>query len=231
MENGAGNGTANVAGSISGSDGIIRVDPAAIDNAHASAGIEPPAVGSRAGYGPNGRKLNKDGTERKAKGSGGNAAAPRTQAPPLSVDTLTFAIVGIHTLLATTLKVPELALDPREGQQLALALQNLQRFYNIQMTEKALAWSNLTMTCATIYATRAAAIAARMKMEARNPRQDNVIRPQQFRPAVVTPAPMTPPQAAPLTPDGDPVSAAPPVNEAPKSAGDALFASIDPAYI
>jgi len=133
--------------------------------------------------------------------------------------------------LATTLKVPELALDPREGQQLALALQNLQRFYNIQMTEKALAWSNLTMTCATIYATRAAAIGARLKHEKQNPRQDNIIRPQQFRPAVVTPAPMTPPQAAPLMPDGDPVQAAPPVNEAPKSAGDAIFASIDPAYI
>lgn len=229
MENGAGNGTANVESSITGSDGIIRIDPAAIDAAHS--GHEPPAVGSRPGYGPNGRKLNKDGTERKAKGSGGNAAPARAQAPPLSVDTLTFAIVGIHALLATTLKVPELALDPREGTQLALALQNLQRFYNIQMTEKALAWSNLTMTCATIYATRAAAIGARMKMEARNPRPDNVIRPQQFRQTVVTPEPMRQPSAAPMTPDGDPVQAAPPINETPKNMGDAVFASIDPAYI
>lgn len=112
---------------------------------------------------------------------------------------------------------------------MALALQNLQRFYNIQVTEKALAWSNLCMTLATIYGTRGAAYAARMKMEGRNPRQDNVIRPQQFRPAVVTPqAPASPG----LTPDGDPTQPMP-LNggTSAKTAGDAAFAATPPEFM
>lgn len=220
----AGGNQSSVGGSIQGDDGIIRIDPAAVD---AAAGTVAPNVGNtKPGYGPNGRKLNKDGTERKAKGTGGNAPASTQAAPPLSIDAATFSLVGIHAMLATVLGIKELALDPTEGKQMALALQNLQRFYNIQVTEKALAWSNMGMTLMAVYGTRAAAFAARKAAEAKtNPRTSGtVIRPQQFqaRPTVVEPAVMSP--------DGDPAQAAP-VGVKPGTNGEAAFASTPPEFM
>jgi hypothetical protein len=218
--NGGYGSQSSIGGSNGGSDDVIRIDPGAIDASATENGGSNP----KPGYGPNGRKLNRDGSERAQRGSAGRAS-PRAAAPqaPLSVDALAFSITGIHALLSATLQIPELALDKSEGDALAKALANLQRFYNIQVTEKALAWSNLAMTLATVYGTRLGAIAARKAADKRpKPAGATILRPDFQRPpqpSVMTPAPS-------MSPDGDPTSA-PPIDGGakPTTVGDNIFAS------
>lgn len=137
--------------------------------------------------------------------------------------------MGLHALLSATLKVPELALDPREGAQLAAALANLQKFYPVHVTEKALAWGNMLTAVGMIYGTRFAAISARKAAERKNPqpqRGADIIRPNfqaSPRPTVTTPPPNV------LTPDGDPTQAAPVAPQPQhRDATEAMFAATPP---
>lgn len=226
-----GGGTAPIASGITEIDDIIRIDPGAID-----AGTETPSVGSKPGYGPNGRKLNKDGTERAARGTGSGQGRTRayTSNPQatLPVEALAGTIMGLHALMSATLKIPELALDPREGAQLAGALANLQKFYPVAVTEKALAWGNVLTAVGMIYGTRVAAIGARRAAERRGqphaPQSATVLRPN-FRPAPTAPAQGAPPAPTPniTTPDGDPVQGQTPGAQ-PRNSSEAVFASIPP---
>lgn len=226
--NGSGGNQPEVGNSIGGSDDIIRIDPGAIDTASAESGGS--TATHRAGYGPNGRKLRKDGTERAARQSGNASAGPTTKAA-LPVDALAGTIVGVHALLSATLKVPELALDPKEGAQLAAALANLQRFYPVHVTEKALAWGQVFTALGMIYGTRIAAVGARRSAEKKQ--GDNVIRPQAFqRPP--QPTVQQPQQAAPTSPvqmpDGDDLATAKPQMNTPRppSGADQVFVNTPP---
>lgn len=230
---GIGGNQSSASGKADGGDGVIRIDPADID---AAAGSETASVGTRPGYGPNGRKLRKDGTERAARGGGGgNASGTTTPKTTFPVEAMSGTILGMHAILSTVLKTPELALDPREAAQLGAALANLQQFYPVSVTAKALAWANLLTAGGMIYGTRIAAIAARKAKETRERGGGGqVIRPD-FRPR---PGPMPQPQPAPqptpfvVSPDGDPVAPAPQrATEKPQSAGDAAFANTPPELI
>lgn len=230
---GNGGTTEQVGSSIRGSDDVIRIDPGVID-ASATAATERSNT-TRPGYGPNGRKLNRDGSERKQRTSkGGNASATGTAQATFSVEALAGTIVAQHAILSTLLKVPELSIDPREAQQLAAALANLQRFYPVVISEKALAWGNVISAIGMIYGTRVMAYGARKAAERKqNPQGATVIRPQQFQ---QRPQPQPQPRAQRpeiITPDGDPVAAATPQNSAPRpeTAGDAAFQSIPPELI
>lgn len=194
-----GGSTNQVGSGFGGSDDVIRIDPGAIDTASGTA----ETVAARGGYGPNGRKLNKDGTERKAKGSGRtNASASAAQAP-FPVDMVAAQIVAAHALLSFALKAPELALDPREGKTLAEAMANLQQFYpHVQIAPKTMAWGNMFSALGLVYGGRFLAIASKKK-ETRAPQSTaDVIRPAQFQQPRTH---VTPPPASPFVamPDGD----------------------------
>lgn len=227
---GDGGNNEGVAGSIGGDDDIIRIDPGAIDASASASGTT--NANAKPGYGPNGRKLRKDGTERAAKGSGGNARASTEAKAGIPVDALAGTIVGLHALLSATLKIPELALAQSEGQVLASALANLQRYYPVHVTEKALAWGNVFSALGIVYGTRLGAMMARQKAERQDARSpNNVVRPPQFqqRPTVQQPPAQQPVVA---TPDGDPVSAAP-SNSGARAMDNAerVFASLPPELI
>jgi hypothetical protein len=70
----------------------------------------------------------------------------------------------IHTALSAA--VPELELDEKEARSLALASTNVMRHYNIEQSEKAIAWTGLIGVLATVYGPRAFAIRLR-KMKPR----------------------------------------------------------------
>jgi hypothetical protein len=137
----------------------------------------------------------------------------------------------VHALLSATLKIPELALDPKEGQHLASALANLQRYYPVHVTEKALAWGNVFSALGLVYGTRFAAMRVRMASERKNAQAPgNVIRPQAFQPRATVQMPQ--PQSAQsevMTPDGDPVASAPIGGSAqPRDIGDRIFSATPP---
>lgn len=139
----------------------------------------------------------------------------------------------MHALLSATLQIPELALADEEGKALANALANLQRFYPVHVTEKALAWSNMLSAVGMIYGTRVGAYTTRRATERKTAGPTNVIRPQQFSQAR-QPSPNAQPIQQPViqTPDGDPVQAAP--NAATARAMDAterLFQNTPPEMI
>lgn len=134
----------------------------------------------------------------------------------------------MHALLSATLKVPELSLDPKEGQALAVAFANLQRFYPVHVTEKALAWANVMSAVGMVYGTRIAAIGARKAAEKRNAPSSNIIRPAVFqqRPPIMTP------QAPVATPDHDPTQASPQtVTARPSNSADEVFSRLPPELI
>jgi hypothetical protein len=227
--NGRGGTSESVGSTISGGDDIIRIDPGAID---ASAAAETGNTTVRPGYGPNGRKLNKDGTERKAKGTGRATNANPAPQASFSVEALAGTIAGVHALLSATLKIPELALDPKESVQLASALANLQRFYPVIISEKSLAIGNVMMAVGLIYGTRIAAIGARKSAERRQ--GDNVIRPQAFQrppqPTVQQPPQQAASAAPPMMPDGDDLATQKPPQVTPRSVNpaDQVFVATPP---
>ena len=84
---------------------------------------------------------------------------------------MTGLFVGIHTMLAMQTKTPELQMSPEEGQQFMLAAQNVMRHYSVEATQQTLDWIALFSCAATIYGTRAAAVAARRSREKNPPKQ------------------------------------------------------------
>lgn len=129
----------------------IVIDPANIGNASVGGGAGTDNAGS--GDRPR-RKYTKRGT--------GSAVGKET---PLSVDGVSAILVSVHTILAAFIKVPELALDPREADEMAKAAANVARHYDVSASVKTLDWVNLATTCATVYGTRIYAARLRMKEE------------------------------------------------------------------
>jgi hypothetical protein len=86
--------------------------------------------------------------------------------------------MAIHLGLSTVTKCPEFELEQSESDRLAKAAEGVARHYNIEASEKALAWTNLTVVAFSMYTPRIVALKLRfamdreerrMKAEAQNP--------------------------------------------------------------
>jgi len=64
-------------------------------------------------------------------------------------------------MLAAITKTQELAIDPAEANQLATAMSNVSRHYDIAATQKSMDWANLLMCVGMVYGTRIYAIRAK----------------------------------------------------------------------
>jgi len=85
---------------------------------------------------------------------------------PMDVNAIEALLLSIHMGLSSFLKVPELALDPKEAESLAKAAANVARHYDLpDMPQKTIDWANLIMTIAAVYGTRVMAMNARFKAE------------------------------------------------------------------
>jgi hypothetical protein len=76
-------------------------------------------------------------------------------------------LLSVHQMGAAVLSVPELQLDKSEASQLAQAISEVAKYYNIEADEKTVAWVNLSMCGLTVYGTRALAYHNRMQAERR----------------------------------------------------------------
>jgi len=94
-------------------------------------------------------------------GESDNTDAPKTRKKRSAKQTATTSsfsatqIEGVHALIATYFNNPSLALTAQESEQLANALNDVAKEYEIVIDPKVAAWSKLFIVSATIYAPRA----------------------------------------------------------------------------
>lgn len=125
------------ASAASGNTGTV--DPASVAAAAGGTGTGKRGRGRPAGSG------------NKPRASAGGAA----QKAPLDLGFIEFALLGIHSMLASSLAIPELELTQDEGHKLAVAVQNVAAHYPLAIDPKAQAWMALFMVAGSLYGTRA----------------------------------------------------------------------------
>lgn len=208
----------------SGAGDSARSHPREVDVNTAAIGSDAPAVGAR---GPNGRKLNKDGTERRAKGSAGNAPGGKEKIRKVFVvDTFANLLVVLHSLAETFTKVPEWHLDKSEAAMLAGAVKPIADRHGIAPSDETQEIVALIGVVGMVYGTRIGAYNIRKRAEKRATRVDampmpgapqNTAAASAIRDGVRMQAPVNgvPSNVAPPdpsivhSPDGDPVSIMP----------------------
>lgn len=97
------------------------------------------------------------------KGSG--AKAQTGKASQLDVGSVEVLLFNIHGLLAAATGYDKIAINETEAGTLAKAVANVQQFYPMHVSAKAMAWTNLIMVAGTVYGSRAVAIWADMKQQ------------------------------------------------------------------
>lgn len=71
----------------------------------------------------------------------------------------------MHGLLAGITKTPEFALDQNEAKELAQAVGNVSRHYDVSASAKTVDIANLIMVCGMVYGSRILAVRARKTNE------------------------------------------------------------------
>lgn len=157
----------------SGTDsGVERVDPAAVATAAAA------DSGNVAGESRTDRAKRAWET-RRANLKGGKAVSVATKpasaqaSVALNVNSVQFALTGIHALLAAGLHAPELELSEVEAKTVSENLVAVARHYDLQATAKATDWSNFAISLGIVYGGRVTRIMARKNVEARAKRARN----------------------------------------------------------
>jgi hypothetical protein len=171
-------GTGNEAGGTEGpADSLPRINPSDVSAARLAefAGDSGNTADSRPGESRSDRAKRAWAT-RRANGNAPEAkerpavnAAPRAEkkGSPLSVNSVEFALSGIHALLAAGLAAPELALQEAEAKIVAENIVAVARHYDLQATAKATDWGNLIVSLGVVYGGRIVAITARKSAEAK----------------------------------------------------------------
>ncbi len=137
------------------------VDPASLaGNARENAGTD------------SGRKQRSDKGKQRGPRQGKGASAQ-----PLDLSGIQFALFGIHTMLASSLHVPELELTQGEAEQLSKAIANVAAYYPVAVDPKTMAWLGLITIAGSLYGSRAVAYYARINTKpgrAVDPTEGNV---------------------------------------------------------
>jgi hypothetical protein len=150
-------GPGGATGGSSGDSGQFT-DPAA-----ALAGISGDNPG---GGNPGGSAAPRRGRGRPRKdGSQTQAAASINSKKPVDAEGLSAIFMAVHLGLATVSRQPELELEKDESDKLARAAEGVARHYNIEASEKALAWTNLIVVGFSLYTPRMLAIKIRWTMD------------------------------------------------------------------
>lgn len=153
---------------------IPIVNPSDVSAARAAEfGSDSDDAGSRSGESRSERAKRAWETRR----ANGNAPAAKTDAKPkqagatpriaLSVNSIEFALTGIHALLAAGMAAPELALQPAEATIVAQNIVAVARHYDLQASAKATDWGNLIVSLGVVYGPRVVALAVRKGNEAK----------------------------------------------------------------
>ena len=112
---------------------------------------------------------------------------------PIDVNALQFSLTGIHAILASTFKAPELVIAPTQAEMQAKNIAAVARHYNMQASQQAIDMGNLVISSLIIYGSMTAAIMARLKAEKEAKRQGF-----NLAPSVPVQAPQATRQTSPL---------------------------------
>jgi hypothetical protein len=95
------------------------------------------------------------------------SSRPVATAPKGSIDvnSVQFALTGIHALLAAGMAAPELELTETEAETVAKNIVAVTRHYDLQQTAKATDWGNLVVSLGVVYGGRLIRISSRKKAE------------------------------------------------------------------
>jgi hypothetical protein len=166
--NGGDKDGAAIAGSETGGIGLIVSD---ITDTGPAAFIDPATIGTETSPGSDGPGGNtgKRGRGRPRKNGGTTQTQAQTSVKsgraPISEDGLTAIMMAIHLGIATLVKQPELELEEQEARKLSAAAVGVAKHYNIEASEKALAWTNLAVVGFSTYGPRVFAMRMRWETE------------------------------------------------------------------
>lgn len=113
--------------------------------------IDPATITGKGGAGKDDSgdgRTKRRGRPRGSRNSGTNKTAS------LDLDGLSATLFSLHMMGASLLSSPTLALEEDESKNLAKAIKNVQRHYDMPITEKALDWMNLFGVMGMVYGPR-----------------------------------------------------------------------------
>lgn len=131
--------------------------------------IDPASLGGNGGGDPgtgSGPARRKRG---RPPGSGGGTQKAASGSLPLNVNGVEKILLSIHTIAAASLQTPELILDEKEANEIAKALSGVAAQYDVGMSPKTAAWTNLAMVMGAAYGPRAIGIYVRKSTEEKPP--------------------------------------------------------------
>lgn len=153
-------------GTVAPASSTPAIEPSAAAGINpAVSGIDPSAA---IGIAPKKKRGRPPGSKNQTNLSG---ASPQVKTAPLSVDGVSAILFSIHGMLAGVTRVKELQLDPAEAKQLASAVAEVAKHYDLTADPKTIAWVNLAMTCGAVYGSRFVAIQFRIKAQRENARK------------------------------------------------------------
>ncbi|WWT38267.1 assembly protein [Enterobacteria phage PRDfuchsia] len=164
--NGDGVKFADDAGSGNSIDGIAIIDPGTVTSASGGSGSDAGSCDSGNTPRKRGRPAG-SGTGAKRGRPAGSGAAKKVPGN-LGVEKILFSL---HLMASSALKVEELALDEKEAEALAGAVQEVASHYDITPDPKIMAWAGLFGVCASIYGPRIAAYKMRAASEKRDKKE------------------------------------------------------------
>lgn len=158
----------------SGNGGTASPNSGAIDPA-SLAGSAPGGTGS-------GEPVKRGRGRPKGSGAKHSASASPSSLDIGSVETLLF---NIHGMLAVATGIEELSLAKEEANTLAKAVANVQQYYPMHISAKAMAWSNLVMVAGSVYGSRIVAVVVRKETTPPENKTSNAPNRSPFNPVVI----------------------------------------------
>lgn len=96
-----------------------------------------------------------EGKRKRGRPKGGGTTAPKSEAAKtLHLKNLDFVILNAHLLLSKAISAPEFAIDKDEAETLGESVKEVLRQYDVGMSDKAAAWTNLIMVSTAVYGGR-----------------------------------------------------------------------------
>lgn len=93
----------------------------------------------------------------------GSTAGKQKASAPLDIGSVETLLFNIHAMVAAATGFDKLSINEQEANSLAKAVANVQQYYPMHVSAKAMAWTNLIMVAGSVYGSRAVAIWADQK--------------------------------------------------------------------
>ena len=115
------------------------------------------------------------GAKRRGRPPGSVNKAKARSPVSVSTDMMQFSLQGLHSMLAIMLSAPQWELSEEEAKHVSKSYEAVAQFYDMQASQKSIAWGNLAMTLMIVYGSRIGSTIAlnkakRQEAKANNPK-------------------------------------------------------------